>query len=147
MDAYRELGALARQPASESISAVLPDVADRQLVGAFGRGVERTERLRVFEHPGLATVATRSGEALVLQNDIGETEAHVVVIKVVGRAVAVTYTDVHLSRLLFFQRMLSGWGFRREDMRCVVMATHARVCTTLPWATSVRAPTPISSRS
>jgi phosphohistidine swiveling domain-containing protein/uncharacterized protein Yka (UPF0111/DUF47 family) len=119
MDAHRELNALAARLANESISGVHAygiEVADRPLVGAFGRGVERTERLR-FQHPGLASVATRSGEALVLQNDIGETEAHVVVIKVVELAVTMTYTDVHLSRLLFFQRMLSGREVRWEDTR------------------------------
>jgi pyruvate,orthophosphate dikinase len=119
MDAHRELNALAARLASESISGVQAygiEVADRPLVGAFGRGIERTERLR-FQHPGLATVATRSGEALMLQNDIGETEAHVVVIKVVELTVTVTYTDVHLSRLLFFQRMLSGREVRWEDTR------------------------------
>jgi pyruvate,orthophosphate dikinase len=119
MDAHRELNALAGGLASESISGVLAygvEIADHPLVGAFGRGVERTQRLR-FEHPGLASVATRSGDALVLQNDIGETEAHVVVIKVVELTVTVTYTDVHLSRLLFFQRMLSGRELRWEDTR------------------------------
>ena len=119
MDAHRELNQLAGRLASESISGALAygiEAADRPLVGAFARGVERTQRLR-FEHPGLATVATRSGDALVLQNDIGETEAHVVVIKVVEREVTMIYTDVHLSRLLFFQRMLSGREIHWEDTR------------------------------
>ena len=89
---------------------------DRPLVQAFARGVERTQRLR-FNHPGLGTVATRSGDALVIQNDIGETDAHVVVMKVIGRAVTVIYTDVHLPRLLFFQRMLAGGDVHWEDTR------------------------------
>ena len=38
-----------------------------------------TRRLK-FDHPGLATTATRSGARLTIQNDIGETGAHVVVI-------------------------------------------------------------------
>ncbi len=119
MDAHRELNELAGRLASESISGALAygiEVADRPLVAAFARGVERTQRLR-FEHPGLATVATRSGDALVLQNDIGETDAHVVVIKVIEREASMIYTDVHLSRLLFFQRMLSGREIRWEDTR------------------------------
>ena len=35
-----------------------------------------------FDHPGLATTAMRSGPRLTIQNDIGETDAHVVVIAV-----------------------------------------------------------------
>ncbi len=119
MDAHRELNRLAGDLASESIAGasvygVQP--ADRPLVHAFAQGVQRTERLR-FDHPGLATVATRSGDALVLQNDIGETEAHVVVVKVVQRTVTLVYTDVHLARLLFLQRMLAGHEISWEDTR------------------------------
>ena len=104
---------------SESIAGALVygiEASDRPLVRAFARGVERTQRVR-FDHPGLGTVATRSGDALVMQNDIGETDAHVVVVKVVGRAVTVIYTDVHLPRLLFFQRMLAGGDIHWEDTR------------------------------
>ena len=119
MDAHRELNGLAGRLASESIGGALVygiEAADRPLVGAFARGIERTQRLR-FDHPGLGTVATRSGDALVVQNDIGETDAHVVVVKIVDRAVTVIYTDVHLPRLLFFQRMLAGREIRWEDTR------------------------------
>ena len=119
MDAHRELNALAGRLASESIAGAMAygiEAADRPLVHAFARGVERTERLR-FNHPGLGTVATRSGDALVIQNDIGETDAHVVVMKVIGRTVTVIYTDVHLPRLLFFQRILAGGDIHWEDTR------------------------------
>ena len=119
MDAHRELNRLAGSLASESIAGALVygiAAGDRPLVGAFARGVERTQRLR-FDHPGLATVATRSGDALVIQNDIGETDAHVVVVKVVERSVTVIYTDVHLPRLLFLQRMLAGHEIHWEDTR------------------------------
>ncbi|MGO9762787.1 MAG: PEP/pyruvate-binding domain-containing protein [Solirubrobacteraceae bacterium] len=119
MDAHRELNQLAGSLASESISGALAygiGAADRPLVGAFARGVERTQRLR-FAHPGLATVATRSGDALVVQNDIGETDVHVVVVKIIEREVTVIYTDVHLARLLFFQRMLSAQELRWQDTR------------------------------
>jgi len=119
MDAHRALNRLAATLAGESIAGALafgiePD--DRALVGAFGRGVQRTERLR-FEHPGLSTVATRSGDALVVQNDIGETDAHVVVVRVTGNTVTVIYTDVHLPRLLFLQRQLAAHDVRWEDTR------------------------------
>jgi len=119
MDAHRELNRLTGRLASESIAGALAygiAAEDRPLVGAFGRGVERTQRLR-FDHPGLGTVATRSGDALVVQNDIGETDAHVVVVRIVKRAVTLVYTDVHLPRLLFFQRMLGGQEIRWEDTR------------------------------
>jgi pyruvate, orthophosphate dikinase len=119
MDAHHELNLLAGRLASESIAGALAygiRTSDRRLVRAFARGVERTQRLR-FDHPGLGTVATRSGEALVLQNDIGETDAHVVVVKVVDRTVTVIYTDVHLARLVFLQRMLTAHGIRWEDTR------------------------------
>jgi pyruvate,orthophosphate dikinase len=119
MDAHRDLNRLTASLASESIAGAKVyglRPADRPLVRAFARGVERTERLR-FDHPGLDTVATRSGDALVVQNDIGETEAHVVVVKVVGRTVTMIYTDVHLARLLFLQRMLAGNEIHWEDTR------------------------------
>jgi pyruvate, orthophosphate dikinase len=119
IDAHRELNALAGRLSSESIAGALAygiEAADRPLVRAFARGVERTQGLRL-DHPGLGTVATRSGDALVVQNDIGETDAHVVVVKIVDRAVTVIYTDVHLPRLLFLQRMLASSEIRWEDTR------------------------------
>jgi len=119
VDAHRELNALQARIATESIDgAQVHDLApcDRELVQAFMRGVHRTERLR-FDHPGLGTLATRTPAALVIQNDLGETDAHVVVIKVTGRAVTITYTDVHLQRLLFFQDLLAPWGVSWADTR------------------------------
>ena len=119
MDAHRELNALETRIATESIDgARVHDLApgDRGLVRAFMRGVQSTERLR-FDHPGLGTIATRTGPALVLQNDLGTTDAHVVVIRVAGRVVTITYTDVHLVRLLFFQDLLASWRVAWEDTR------------------------------
>ena len=119
LDLHRELNLLVGRLASESIAGALAygiEATDRPLVGAFARGVQRTQRLR-FDHPGLGTVATRSGDELILQNDIGETDAHVVVVKVIDRAVTVIYTDVHLPRLLFFQRMLGVCEIHWEDTR------------------------------
>ena len=40
-----------------------------------------------FKHPRLGITATRSGPRLIIQNDIGTTDAHVVVIHVEGDAV------------------------------------------------------------
>jgi uncharacterized protein Yka (UPF0111/DUF47 family) len=55
-----------------------------------------------FDHPGLDTMATRAGDRLLIQNDIGTTDAHVLVITVHCNAVTVTYTDVHRGRTKFF---------------------------------------------
>jgi hypothetical protein len=45
----------------------------------------------------------------VLQNDIGTTDAHVLVVHVEGLRAQLTYTDVHMQRLLFFQSLFEGW--------------------------------------
>ena len=74
---------------------------DRSAVEAFMKGLNETRGLK-FDHPGLDTMATRSGGRLLIQNDIGTTDAHVVVIAVKANAVTVTYTDVHLARAKFF---------------------------------------------
>jgi len=119
MDAHRELNALQERIATESIDgAHAHDLAagDRELVRAFMRGLHRTERLR-FDHPGLGTVATHAGQALLIQNDLGETDAHVVVIRIIDRVLTITYTDVHLQRLLFFQELLAPWRMSWEDTR------------------------------
>ena len=119
MDAHRELNALAERLATEVLDGAHVhglDPSDRPLVRAFMRGVRETERLR-FEHPGLGTIATRLDGALVIQNDIGETDAHVVVVRVTGSSATITYTDVHLERLVFFQRLFDDWDVRWEDTR------------------------------
>ncbi|HUB11849.1 MAG TPA: hypothetical protein VMB34_07820 [Acetobacteraceae bacterium] len=109
MDLHKRLNALQASLAEEAIDGAaaygLAEI-DRPRVAAFMAGVNRTAPLK-FDHPGLATTATRSGETLVLQNDIGTTDAHVVVIHVETLAIRVTYTDVHPDRLRFFQDMLA----------------------------------------
>jgi uncharacterized protein Yka (UPF0111/DUF47 family) len=104
MDLHKALNRLAAAHAEETlagarVSGLRPD--DRPAVEAFMRGVKATEKLR-FGHPGLATTATRGAERLMIQNDIGETDAHVVVIAVENNTATVTYTDVHLARVKFF---------------------------------------------
>ena len=104
MELHKLLNELAASHAEEVIAGahvygLLPQ--DRVAVEAFMRGLEATQRLR-FGHPGLATVAARTGERFTIQNDIGETDAHVVVIAVEPEAVIVTYSDVHLPRAKFF---------------------------------------------
>jgi uncharacterized protein Yka (UPF0111/DUF47 family) len=80
------------------------------------RGVNSTAPLK-FDHPGLGTTATRSGDGLVLQNDIGTTDAHVLVVRVRGTGVVVTYTDIHPRRAAFFMSLFDGTGARWEDTR------------------------------
>ncbi len=119
MNAHRELNALAAGLATETLDGAHAfglSEPDRPLVRAFMRGVHRTAALK-FDHPGLDTLATRAGTELVLQNDLGETDAHVIVIRVAGPIVTITYTDVHLTRLLFFQELLAPAGLAWDDTR------------------------------
>jgi uncharacterized protein Yka (UPF0111/DUF47 family) len=88
---------------------------DHPLVVAFMKGVNRTRSLK-FDHPGLDTTATRAGGKLILQNDIGTTDVHVLVVHLEGMAVTVTCTDNHLPRLLFFREMFSGWEVAWGDV-------------------------------
>jgi hypothetical protein len=119
MDLHKELNGLQRQIASESIDGAavygLKD-ADRSLIAAFMAGVNRTKALK-FDHPGLGTTAARSGGKLVIQNDIGTTDAHVLVVHVEPPKVTLTHTDVHLQRLVFFPRMFSKYAVQWEDTR------------------------------
>jgi hypothetical protein len=109
MDLHKELNRLQRRLATEDLDGALVyglREDDRPLVAAFMAGVNRTRALK-FEHPGLGTTATRARGRLVLQNDIGLTDAHVLVIHVEGglgglgsptdqserRQVSMTYTD------------------------------------------------------
>jgi hypothetical protein len=119
MDTRKQLNVLQAQIATESIDGARVyglEPADRGLVRAFIAGIHATERLR-FDHPGLGTLATRTPKALVLQNDLGATDARVVVIRITGLVVTITYTDVHLARLLSFQDLLSAWRVEWADTR------------------------------
>jgi uncharacterized protein Yka (UPF0111/DUF47 family) len=119
MDAHKALNALQASIASETIEGAATyglDPEDRALVRAFMQGVRRTAPLK-FDHPGLGTTATRIGDRVVIQNDIGTTDAHVLVVHVERRRVAITYTDVHLQRLLFFQNMFQRFDVEWEDTR------------------------------
>ncbi len=117
MDLHKALNRLQVTIAAESIDGarvygIKP--ADRSLVKAFMRGVRLTAPLK-FDHPGLGTTATRNGEKLVIQNDIGTTDAHVLVIHISGQTVTLTYTDVHLQRLLFFESLFERYDVNWED--------------------------------
>lgn len=111
MDMHKALNRLSEQHAEEVLAgAHVYGLAsgDRPAVEAFMRGVESTRRLK-FEHPGLATIAARSGTRLTIQNDIGETDAHVVVIAIEQDVVTITYTDVHLARAKFFTNLFRNF--------------------------------------
>lgn len=117
MDLHRSLNLLQKEIACEIIdgaSTYLLDNSDRSIVKAFMKGLNRTAPLKLG-HPGLGTTATRSGSKVLIQNNIGETDAHVMVIYVEEREVSVTYTDIHMPRLLFFQSLFDNFDVRWED--------------------------------
>ena len=109
MDLHKELTRVASAAAVEEIDGArahgLND-ADRARVRAFMAGLNRTARL-AFGHPGLETTAGRVAGRLTLQNDIGATDAHVLVMHVEGLTVTTTYTDVHRIRAKFFMAMFA----------------------------------------
>jgi hypothetical protein len=84
---------------------------DRTLVRAFMKGINETAGLK-FDHPGLDTTATHDGDRLSIQNDIGTTNAHVIVIHVAGLTVTVNYTDAHRPRLQFFHDLLQPFDVK-----------------------------------
>lgn len=112
MDLHKALNRIAADCAEEIIDgAHVYGVAaeDRSAIVAFMRGLNATRALK-FDHPGLDTMATRSGDRLLIQNDIGTTDAHVMVIAVDGLSVTVTYTDVHQARAKFFIRLFDAFA-------------------------------------
>jgi uncharacterized protein Yka (UPF0111/DUF47 family) len=118
MDLHKELNRLQSDIAVETIdgaSAYGLLEADRALVGSFMRGLQSTAPLK-FDHPGLGTTATRSGKKLVIQNDIGTTDAHVVVVHVEETTTTLTYSDVHLRRARFFQDLFEPYGVQWEGI-------------------------------
>ena len=116
MDLHKELNKLAASHCEEIVAGAHAfgiGKEDRAPVEGFMRGVNATIGLK-FNHPGLEATAVRSGDRLVIQNDIGTTDAHVVVIAVTGNAVTVTYTDVHRARARFllslFDKFAVQWS-------------------------------------
>jgi len=110
MDAHKAINRLQAELATEMVDGATTyglSAADRPLIEAFMRGVKRTAPLK-FDHPGLDTFATRTDDRLIIQNDIGTSDAHVLVVNVTGLVATVTYTDVHRPRLEFFQSLLPG---------------------------------------
>ena len=86
MDVHKALNRLQAEIATETIGgakAYAIGADDRALVEAFMAGIARTSPLK-FNHPGLAATATASGGRLIIQNDLGTTDAHVLVVAVEG---------------------------------------------------------------
>lgn len=112
MDLHKALNQLAAALADETIDGAHVwhlSEQDRPRVCAFMRGLNRTRALKL-DHPGLETAATRDGERLLIQNDIGTNDAHVLVAEVEGLVLTLTYSDLHRQRFAFFQGLLSEIG-------------------------------------
>jgi uncharacterized protein Yka (UPF0111/DUF47 family) len=95
------------------------------------KGVNETAPLK-FHHPGLDTTVTRTGEKLILQNDIGTTDAHVLVIHVIGMTVSLTCTDIHPRRLQFFKTLFPfdvSWEDTNERTALGLENEHYYFCT------------------
>lgn len=112
MDLHKQINGLSSELASEVIDGAQVwnlHANDHALVAAFMRGLMRTAPLK-FDHPGLDTCATRDGDRLLLQNDIGTNDVHVLVLQVVARTITLTYSDLHRARFAFFQSLLLPFG-------------------------------------
>jgi hypothetical protein len=112
VDLHAELSGLQAEVAPENVDGARTyglRAGDRELVRAFMTGLHETARLK-FDHPGLGTSAAREGGRLAIQNDLGSTDAHVVVVHVEDLTASVTYTDVRRGRLQFFQELLHSYG-------------------------------------
>lgn len=119
MDLHKALNRLQAELAPEVLDGARVhglEVQDRPRVQAFMAGLHDTAALK-FDHPGLDTTATRSRGRLVIQNDIGTTDAHVLVLHVQDLQATLTYTDVHLQRARFFQSLFEPFGVDWEDTR------------------------------
>ncbi|MFM9916920.1 MAG: phosphate transport regulator, partial [Rhizobacter sp.] len=126
MDLHKQLNRLASSLTNEEIGGAHVwqlQPADRPRVEAFMRGLNRTAPLK-FDHPGLDTAATRDGRRLLLQNDIGTNDAHVLVVQIEGKSITLNYSDLHRRRFEFFQTLLAPFGAKWAD-------TQSRVDTAL----------------
>lgn len=124
MDLHKQLNHLAGTLSGEVVDGahvwqLLP--ADRARVTAFMRGLNRTAPLK-FDHPGLDTAATRDGARLLLQNDIGTNDAHVLVLQVEGTTITLHYSDLHRARFAFFQALLAPFGAQWTETQSKVDA-------------------------
>ena len=130
MDAHKAINHFQAATAQETVAGAKAhglSAAGRLRVEAFMQGLNRTAPLK-FDHPGLGTTATEHDGRLLIQNDIGTTDAHVLVVRVEQLAVTLTYTDVHLARLGFFKRLLDAfdvsWETTEERSSATLASGH-----------------------
>jgi len=119
MDLHKEVNRLQSQISTEVVEGAKAygvTEADRLLIARFMTGVNRTAALK-FDHPGLATTAARSDSTLLIQNDLGTTDAHVLVVRITEASAVVTHTDIHVQRLRFFQSLLEETGIQWDELR------------------------------
>ncbi len=117
MDLHKALNQLAGSLSNELIDGAHVwqlKSGDRAHVAAFMRGLNRTAPLKL-DHPGLDTAATRDGKRLLLQNDIGTNDAHVLVVQIEDRTITLSYSDLHRTRFEFFQSLLTPFGAKWSD--------------------------------
>jgi uncharacterized protein Yka (UPF0111/DUF47 family) len=124
MDLHKRLNRLASALSSEQIDGAHVwqlQAGDHAHVAAFMRGLNRTAKLK-FDHPGLDTAATRDGERLLLQNDIGTNDAHVLVLQIEACTITLNYSDLHRARFEFFQALLTPLGAQWSQTQAKVDA-------------------------
>jgi uncharacterized protein Yka (UPF0111/DUF47 family) len=117
MDAHRAINRLQAATALEILDGAHVhglSAHSRRLVAAFMKGLNSTAPLK-FTHPGLGTTAIEHAGRLLIENDIGTTDAHVLVIRVDDRTVTLTYSDAHRQRLAFFKSLFSAFNVAWED--------------------------------
>ena len=122
MDLHKCINAIASTISTENIAGahawhVLPE--DHARIEAFMHGLQRTAPLK-FSHPGLDTAATRDDKRLLIQNDIGTNDAHVLVIEVSDKKIELTYSELHKGRFEFFRTMLEKIGFEWQVFEPVI---------------------------
>jgi uncharacterized protein Yka (UPF0111/DUF47 family) len=116
MDAHKAINRLQAETATETVAGARVhglSAASRRLVEAFMQGLNRTAPLK-FNHPGLGTTATEHEGRLLVQNDIGTNDAHVLIVRVEAHTASVTYSDIHRARLEFFQSLFDAFDVRWE---------------------------------
>jgi uncharacterized protein Yka (UPF0111/DUF47 family) len=116
MDAHRAINRLQAATSVETVAGARVhrlSEEGRRRIEAFMAGLNRTAPLK-FDHPGLGTTATEHDGRLLIQNDIGTTDAHVLVVRVCGLDASVTYTDIHDARLKFFKSLFEAFDMTWE---------------------------------
>jgi uncharacterized protein Yka (UPF0111/DUF47 family) len=118
MDAHKAINRLQMSTAVEVLAGARVhnlSKRSRRLIEAFMGGLNRTAPLK-FDHPGLGTTATEHDGSVLIQNDIGTTDAHVLVLRIDGLEAVLTYTDIHERRLKFFQSLFASCDVRWEKV-------------------------------